>query len=155
MQCRLLAVLLLASIFAMPAMAASLSIHQDNGTGSLDWHDGNHALVMQSSDRQGIRVVEAKPEGVLGLRASDVILAVDGHTVTRINVLLDRLHASKSATANLLVRRDGKPQVVTVAVSDYMRFMPPKPPTPPTPPSPPLPPLPPPPPPPPPSASGW
>ncbi|HKS93573.1 MAG TPA: hypothetical protein VJS16_02815 [Gammaproteobacteria bacterium] len=155
MQCRLLAVLLLASIFAMPAMAASLSIHQDNGTGSLDWHDGNHALVMQSSDRQGIRVVEAEPEGVLGLRASDVILAVDGHTVTRINVLLDRLHASKSATANLLVRRDGKPQVVTVAVSDYMRFMPPKPPTPPTPPSPPLPPLPPPPPPPPPSASGW
>jgi len=153
MQCRLLAVLLLASIFAMPAMAASLSIHQDNGTGSLDWHDGNHALVMQSSDRQGIRVVEAEPEGVLGLRASDVILAVDGHTVTRINVLLDRLHASKSATANLLVRRDGKPQVVTVAVSDYMRFMPPKPPTPPTPPSPPLPP--PPPPPPPPSASGW
>ena len=153
MQCRLLAVLLLASIFAMPAMAASLSIHQDNGTGSLDWHDGNHALVMQSSDRQGIRVVEAKPEGVLGLRASDVILAVDGHTVTRINVLLDRLHASKSATANLLVRRDGKPQVVTVAVSDYMRFMPPKPPTPPPPPSPPLPP--PPPPPPPPSASGW
>jgi hypothetical protein len=154
MQCRLLAVLLLASIFAMPAMAASLSIHQDNGTGSLDWHDGNHALVMQSSDRQGIRVVEAEPEGVLGLRASDVILAVDGHTVTRINVLLDRLHASKSATANLLVRRDGKPQVVTVAVSDYMRFMPPKPPTPPPPPSPPLPP-PPPPPPPPPSASGW
>src|SRR5690348_8681024 len=154
MQCRLLAVLLLASIFAMPAMAASLSIHQDNGTGSLDWHDGNHALVLESSDRQRIRVVEAKPEGILGLRASDGILAVDGHTVTRINVLLDRLHASKSATANLLVRRDGKPQVVTVAVSDYMRFMPPKPPTPPPPPSPPLPP-PPPAPPPPPSASGW
>jgi hypothetical protein len=154
MQCRLFAVLFLASIFAMPAMAASLSIHQDNGNGSLDWHDGNHALVMESSDRQGIRVVEAEPEGILGLRASDVILAVDGHTVTRINVLLDRLHASKSATANLLVRRDGKPQVVTVAVSDYMRFMPPKPPTPPPPPSPPLPP-PPPPPPPPPSASGW
>ncbi len=153
MQCRLFVVLFLSIVFATPAMAESLSIHQDNGDGSLSWHDGNRALVMESSDRQGIRVVEAKPEGVLGLRTSDVILAVDGHAVTRINVLLDKLHASKSVTANVLVRRDGKPQVVTVAVSDYMRFMPPKPPTPPTPPVPPTPPSPPPPPPPP--TSGW
>ena len=153
MQCRLFAVLFLSIVFATSAMAESLSIHQDNGDGSLSWHDGNRALIMESSDRQGIRVVEAKPEGVLGLRTSDVILAVDGHAVTRINVLLDKLHASKSATANVLVRRDGKPQVVTVAVSDYMRFMPPKPPTPPTPPVPPTPPSPPPPPPPP--TSGW
>jgi hypothetical protein len=145
-QFRLFAVLLLAGAFAMPAMAGSLSIHQDNG-------DGNRALVMESSDRQGIRVVEARPEGVLGLRTSDVILAVDGHAVTRINTLLDRLHASKSANARMLVRRDGKAQMVTVAVSDYMRFMPPKPPTPPTPPSPPTSPSPPPPPPPP--VSGW
>jgi len=143
MQCRLLAVLFLASIFAMPAMADSLSIHQDNGTGSLDWHDGNRALVMESTDRQGIRVVEARPEGLLGLRTSDVILAVDGHAVTRINVLLDRLHASKSATARMRVRRDGKPQTVTVFVGDYMRFMPPKPPAPPAPPPPPPPPSPP------------
>jgi S1-C subfamily serine protease len=153
MQCRLFAVLFLSIVFATSAMAESLSIHQDNGDGSLSWHDGNRALIMESSDRQGIRVVEAKPEGVLGLRTSDVILAVDGHAVTRINVLLDKLHASKSATAKVLVRRDGKPQVVTVAVSDYMRFMPPKPPTPPTPPVPPTPPSPPPPPPPP--TSGW
>ena len=143
MQCRLLAVLFLASIFAMPAMADSLSIHQDNGTGSLSWHDGNRTLVMDSSDRQGIHVVEARPEGVLGLRTSDVILAVDGHAVTRINVLLDRLHADKSATARMLVRRDGKPQTITVAVGGYMRFMPPKPPAPPAPPPPPPPPPPP------------
>jgi hypothetical protein len=145
MQCRLFAVLFLASVFAMPAMAESLSIHQDNGDGSLSWHDGNHALVMESSDREGIRVVEAKPEGVLGLRTSDVILAVDGHAVTRINAMLDQLHASRSATARVLVRRDGKPQVVTVAVNDYARFAPPMPPPPPAPP----------PPPPPPPASGW
>ena len=145
MQCRVFAVLFLSIVFAMPAMAESLSIHQDNGDGSLSWRDGNRALVMESRDRQGIRVVEARPAGVLGLRTSDVILAVNGHAVTRINVLLDRLHASKSTTARLLVRRDGKPQVVTVAVSDYMRFMPPKPPTPPTPPVPPTPPPPPPP----------
>lgn len=143
MQCRLFAVLLFASVFAMPAMAESLSIHRDNGDGSLRWHDGNRALVMESSDRQGIRVVEAKPAGVLGLRTSDVILAVNGHAVTRINVLLDRLRADKSSTAHMLVRRDGKPKVVTVAVSDYMRFMPPKPPAPPPPPLPPPPPPPP------------
>ena len=153
MQCRLFAVLFLSIVFATPTMAESLSIRQDNGNGSLSWHDGNRALVMESSDRQGIRIVEARPEGVLGLRTSDVILAVDGQAVTRINVLLDRLHASKSASARMLVRRDGKAQMVTVAVSDYMRFMPPKPPTPPTPPSPPKPPSPPPPPPPP--VSGW
>ena len=137
MQSRLFAVLFLAGAIAMPAMAENLSIHQDNGNGSLSWHDGSKALMLESSDRQGIRVLEAKPEGVLGLRTSDVILAVDGHAVTRINVLLDRLHASRSATARMLVRRDGKPQAVMVAVSDYMRFMPPKPPTPPTPPTPP------------------
>lgn len=137
MQRRLFAALLLASAFAMPAMAGSLSIHQDNGHGSLNWHDGNHALILKSSDRQGIRVVEAKPEGVLGLRTSDVILAVDGHAVTRIDTLLELVHASTSTSARILVRRDGKQQVVTVAVSDYKRFMPPKPPAPPPPPPPP------------------
>ena len=140
MQCRLLAVLFLAGVFAMPAMAESLSIHQDNGDGSLNWHDGNRALVMESSDRQGIRVVEARPEGVLGLRTSDVILAVNGHEVRRINVLLDRLHAGRSATAHMLVRRGGKPQTITVAVGDYMPFVSPKPPAPPAPPPPPPPP---------------
>jgi hypothetical protein len=38
MQCRLFAVLFLASAIAVPAMAESLSIHQDNGNGSLSWH---------------------------------------------------------------------------------------------------------------------
>jgi S1-C subfamily serine protease len=137
MQCRLFAILFLASAFAMPAGAESLSIHQDNGDGSLSWHDGSRALVMKSSDQQGIHVVEARPEGVLGLRTSDVILAVDGQAVTNIDGLLDRLHAGKSATARMLVRRDGTPQVLTVAVGDYMRFMPPKPPAPPPPPPPP------------------
>jgi hypothetical protein len=129
--------LLLAGVFAMPAMAASLSVHQDNGTGSLRWHEGDHALIMESSDRRGIRVLEARPEGVLGLRSSDVVLAVDGHPVTRISGMLDRLRADNPANARLTVRRDGKPQVVTVAVRDYMRFMPPKPPAPPAPPPPP------------------
>lgn len=138
MKCRLFGVFLLAGICAMPAMASSLSVHQDNGTGSLRWHDGNHALIMESSDREGIRVLEARPEGVLGLRSSDVVLAVDGHPVTRINAMLDRLLADKPANARLTVRRHGKPQVVTVAVRDYMRFMPPKPPAPPAPPPPPL-----------------
>src|SRR5690348_3739310 len=116
MRYGLFTVVLLAGSFAMPAMAGSLSLHQDNGAGSLSWHDGDRALVMESSDRQGIRVVEARPEGILGLRTSDVILAVDGRAVKRINVLLGRLHAGKSATARMLVRRDGKPQVITVAV---------------------------------------
>lgn len=149
MQRKLFAVLFLASAVTLPAIAESLSIHQDNGNGSLSWNDGNRALVMEASDRQGIHVVEARPEGILGLRTSDVILAVNGHAVTRINVLLDQLHASRSTTARMLVRRDGKPQVVAVAVSDYKRFMPPKPPTPPPPP-----PAPPPPPPPPPVSGG-
>lgn len=147
MRYGLFAVVFLAGTLAMPAMAESLSIHQDNGNGSLSWRDGNRALVMESSDRQGIRVVEAWPEGILGLRTSDVVLAVDGHAVTRINALLDCLHASKSATARMLLRRNGKPQMVTVVVGDYMRFMPPKPPAPPAPPPPPLPTPPPPPPP--------
>lgn len=147
MRYGLFAVVFLAGTLAMPAMAESLSIHQDNGNGSLSWRDGNRALVMESSDRQGIRVVEAWPEGILGLRTSDVVLAVDGHAVTRINALLDCLHASKSATARMLLRRNGKPQMVTVVVGDYMRFMPPKPPAPPAPPPPPLPAPPPPPPP--------
>ena len=147
MRYGLFAVVFLAGTLAMPAMAESLSIHQDNGNGSLSWRDGNRALVMEPSDRQGIRVVEAWPEGILGLRTSDVVLAVDGHAVTRINALLDCLHASKSATARMLLRRNGKPRMVTVVVGDYMRFMPPKPPAPPAPPPPPLPAPPPPPPP--------
>jgi hypothetical protein len=137
MKYGLFGILLLAGVCAMPAMASSLSVHQDNGTGSLRWHDGSHALIMESSDREGIRVLEARPEGVLGLRSSDVVLAVDGHPVTRISGMLDRLRADKPANARLTVRRDGKPQVVTVAVRDYMRFMPPKPPAPPAPPPPP------------------
>lgn len=134
MKYRLFGILLLAGVFAMPAMAGSLYVHQDNGTGSLSWHDGDRTLIMESSDRDGIRVLEARPEGVLDLRSGDVVLAVNGHSVTRISGMLDRLRADKPANARLTVRRDGKPQVMTVAVRDYMRFMPPKPPAPPAPP---------------------
>ena len=137
MKCRLSGILLLAGVFAMPAMAESLSVHQDSGRGSLRWQDGNHALIMESNDRDGIRVLEARPEGVPGLCTSDVILAVDGHPVIRISGMLDLLRADKPAHARLTVRREGKPQVVTMAASDYMRLMPPKPPAPPALPPPP------------------
>ena len=128
---------LLAGAVAMPALADSLDIHENNGQGSLAWHEAGHALVLSAGDQRGIRVVEARPSGELGLRTADTILAVDGHPVNSITALLHALRASRSGTAQLLLRRDGTQQVVPVAASGYMRFMPPKPPAPPAPPAPP------------------
>lgn len=136
----LCSLLVLAGAVTIPALAEDLSLHVENGKGSLVWHDAGRTLVMASGDQHGIRVIDARPEGVLGLRTADTILAVDGHAVNDISAMLDSLHASHSASAQLLLRRDGTQQLVTVATRDYMRFMPPKPPAPPAPPPPPAPP---------------
>lgn len=137
----------LAGMVALPAIASELSFTQHNGRGSLSWHDGKDALVLRSGDGKGVHVIDAKPEGIFGLRTSDGILAVDGHAVDSVSALLDELRAGKSAYARLRVLRHGASQDVIVAVRDYQRFIPPEPPAPPAPPVAPLPPPPPPPPP--------
>lgn len=135
----------LAGMVAMPAQASDLSVVQDNGQGSLRWHSGKDALVLRSGDGKGVHVIDAKPEGIFGLRTSDDILTVDGHAVDSVSALLDELRTGKSAYARLRVSRHGASQDVTVAVRDYQRFIPPQPPAPPAPPAAPLPPPPPPP----------
>lgn len=139
--------LVLAGLAAVPAFAGGLSFTQDNGRGSLSWYSGKDVLVLRSGEGEGVYVIDAAPAGLFGLRKGDDILAVDGQPVDSISALLNKLHASKFATARLSLLRNGTRQVVTVAVKDYLRFMPPKPPAPPAPPVAPLPPPPPPPPP--------
>lgn len=136
---------LLVGMVALPAIASELSFNQHNGRGSLSWHDGKDALVLRSGDGKGVHVIDAKPQGIFGLRTSDDILAVDGRAVNSVSALLDGLRAGKSASAQLRVLRHGASQDVTVAVRDYQRFIPPQPPAPPAPPAVPLPPPPPPP----------
>lgn len=95
-------------------------VHDDDDCSTtFAWHDADHALTLKSGDGKGIRVTHTEPPSVWGLQQGDVILAVDDHAVDQVQVLLERLDASKPNPVAIRVRRDNTEHEITVAERDY------------------------------------
>jgi len=80
-------------------------------------------LQLKSSKGAGVTVTKLIPESLWGLRAGDVIAAVDGRPVTHVNELMNSLRASKPAAVKLHLLRGGAPLVISVAAADYARII--------------------------------
>ncbi|WP_430388316.1 PDZ domain-containing protein [Dyella sp. 20L07] len=91
----------------------------DDCSTTVAWHDADHAITLKSGDGEGIKVTSTEPATVWGLQQGDVILAVDGHPVDKLNDLLKQLDASKPKPVAIRVRRDKAEQEITIAEGDY------------------------------------
>lgn len=138
---------LLACMTTAPVVAGDLYVNQQNAQGRLSWRDAGGVLGLHSDATSGIVVTRAGADGTWGLQQGDVILAVDGHPVRQVALLVDRLRSSKPDAVEVRVRRGHAEQELTLAATDYAHLSSPKPPVPPQPSAPPAAPPPPPPPP--------
>ena len=113
---------------------------------TFSWTEDGQSLVLRSqSDGASageVLVMRAEPSPFHGLRAGDVILAVDGRPLHQVEGLMRALRASRPDVA-LRVRHDGADTTLVWSRADYRALVPPPPPAPPAPPASPAPPAPP------------
>jgi len=130
------------------ALATSIGAHAESISRRVDdfsWSDHGRALGLHSqSDGAAagrVLVVRAEPAGFHGLRAGDVILAVDGVPLHQVEALTRALQG-RTAPARLRVLRGSVETTLVWSRADYRVIAPPPPPPPPAPPAPPAPPTP-------------
>ena len=123
------------------ALATSIGARAESISRRVDdfsWGDHGQALALhsQSDGAAADRVVvtRAEPAGFHGLRAGDVILAVDGVPLHQVEALTRALQG-RTAPARLRVRRGSVETTLVWSRADY-RVIAPPPPPPPAPPAP-------------------
>ena len=119
------------------AMATSLGVAARSSHATVNdfsWSDGGQSLALhsQSDDTSAGNVVvtRAEPSPFHGLRAGDMIVAVDGRPLHQVEGLMRALHGRTSDVA-LRVRRGGAETTLVWSRADYRVFLPPPPPAPP------------------------
>jgi len=127
---------LLACSIGLPAMpAARAATHVSSHTSThhrtslqvddhaLDWRSDGNSLRLHDGP-SGMKVISLVPDGWLGLHRGDLILAVDGRTVTTIASLQRALRELDTRAAVLTVRApDGGHRDVMLAGDDYARWL--------------------------------
>lgn len=123
-------------------LAAALvanAAYRQSGVDTFRWTDDSQSLALRSqSDGASagqVVVTRAEPAPLHGLRAGDVIVAVDGVPLHQVEGLMRALHGRTSDVA-LRVRRGGADTTLVWSRADYRAFLPTPPPTPPAPPPP-------------------
>ena len=130
------AIALSAGLAVSPVHAAS----RQSSVNTFSWIEDSQSLALRSqSDGASageVVVTRAEPAPFHGLRAGDVILAVDGVPLHQVEGLMRALRARTSDVA-LRVRRGTAETTLVWSHADYRGFVPPPPP--PVPPAPPAP----------------
>ena len=134
-----------AAIASSAALAVSLAYaaSRESSVNTFSWTEDSQSLALRSqSDGASageVVVTRAEPAPFHGLRAGDVILAVDGVPVHQVEGLMRALRGRRSDVA-LRVQRVNAETTLVWSRADYRGFVPPAPPVPPMPPAPPSPP---------------
>ena len=132
------------ALSAAMAMSLAMAARSSQETvNDFSWTEGGRSLALHSkSDGMSagsVLVTRADPAPFHGLRAGDVIVAVDGSPVHQVEGLMRALRGRTSDVA-LRVRRGAVETTLVWSRADYRAFAPPPPPPPPAPPAPPPPP---------------
>ena len=121
------------------ALAASLGANAASSYRRVDdfsWSDHGQALALHSQSGGAsaghVVVTRAEPGAFHGLRAGDVILAIDGVPVHQVEALTRALRG-RTSPARLRFRRGGVESTLVWSRADYRAFAPPPPPPPPPP----------------------
>jgi hypothetical protein len=135
------AIVLSAGLMVSLAYAAS----RQSSVNTFSWTQDSQSLALRSQSGGAsageVVVTHAEPAPFHGLRAGDVILAVDGVPLHQVEGLMRALRARTSDVV-LRVRRGNAETTLVWSPADYRGFVspPPAPPVPPAPPAPPSPP---------------
>lgn len=98
------------------------SLHVDDH--ALDWHSDDRSLRLHDGPN-GVKVPSVMPDGWLSLHRDDLILAVDGETVTTIQSLQRALANLGTHAAALTIRTShGDHRDMTLTRDDYAPWLP-------------------------------
>jgi S1-C subfamily serine protease len=126
----LLGALAIATTFALPAHAnwQHWSLDEHSTEDALTWNNSEgHSLDLDSAAGNGVAIVKIETADTHGLRAGDVILAVNGHAVKHVTDLINQANVNERGAVTLELQHGHQNRQVAIAGSDLYALIHPHP----------------------------